>query len=117
MSVVHEGHIHHVTSPATWEQAVADGTFTESTLDRSLEDEGFIHCCDPEQLPFVLSTFYSGVTHDLLLLTIDPELLESKLVREVGNPETGELFPHVYGPINPSAVIETTLLTPPHVRG
>jgi uncharacterized protein (DUF952 family) len=106
--------IHHVTSPQTWERAVTEGTFTESTLDRSLEQEGFIHCCDPGQLDFVLTNFYAGVPHDLLLLTIDPELLESRLVREVGNPETGERFPHVYGPINPDAVVETRLLTPPH---
>ena len=54
--------------------------------------------------------------HDLLLLTIDPELLESRLVREVGNPETGEKFPHIYGPLNPSAVVETQILHPPHTR-
>ncbi|WP_404385844.1 DUF952 domain-containing protein [Knoellia locipacati] len=114
MSVIGDGRIHHVTAPETWERAVAEGAFTESTLGRSLEDEGFIHCCDPAQLEFVMTTFYADVPHDLVLLTIDPELLESRLVREVGNPETGETFPHVYGPINPSAVVETRLLTPPH---
>ncbi|GGB78740.1 hypothetical protein N798_15375 [Knoellia flava TL1] len=116
MSVVDDGRIHHVTTPDTWARAVADGTFTESTLDRSLEDEGFVHCCDAAQLDFVLTTFYAAVPHDLLLLTIDPELLESRLVREVGNPETGETFPHVYGPINPSAVVATRVLHPPHGR-
>lgn len=109
--------IHHVTAPATWERAVADGTFTESTLGRSLEDEGFIHCCDPAQLDFVMGAFYAAVPHDLVLLTIDPGLLESPLVREVGNPETGEEFPHIYGPLNPSAVVGTQLLHPPHARG
>lgn len=114
MSVIAEGHIHHVTSPQTWERAVLEGTFTESTLGQSLEEVGFIHCCDPAQLDFVLATFYADVPHDLLLLTIDPELLESRLVREVGNPETGEKFPHIHGPLNPSAVVETQLLRPPH---
>ena len=114
MSVIGDDHIHHVTAPETWERAVAEGAFTESTLGRSLEEEGFIHCCDPAQLDFVLTTFYADVQHDLLLLTIDPELLESRLVREVGNPETGETFPHIYGPLNPSAVVETQLLRPPH---
>ncbi|KGN37831.1 DUF952 domain-containing protein [Knoellia subterranea] len=106
--------IFHVTAPETWERAVAEGTFTESTLGRSLEEEGFIHCCDEEQLDFVLANFYAAVPHDLVRLTIDPTLLESPLVREVGNPETGEEFPHVYGPLNPSAVIATKLLHPPH---
>lgn len=114
MSVVGDAQIHHVTSPQTWAEAVEAGTFTESTLGRSLAEEGFIHCCDPPQLGFVMATFYVDVPHDLLLLTIAPELLESRLVREVGNPETGEQFPHVYGPLNPSAVIETQLLKAPH---
>lgn len=116
MSVIGTGRIHHVTSPQVWEQAVAEGVFTESTLGRSLAEEGFIHCCDPAQLDFVLTTFYADVPHDLLLLTIDPELLESRLVREVGNPETGETFPHIYGPLNSSAVVDTELLHPPHTR-
>jgi len=106
--------IHHVTAPQTWAQAVEDGTFTESTLGRSLEEEGFIHCCDPDQLDFVLGAFYGDVPHDLVLLTIDPDLLESPLLREVGNPETGEEFPHIHGPLNPSAVVATTVLHPPH---
>ncbi|MFC7485785.1 DUF952 domain-containing protein [Knoellia sp. CPCC 206453] len=108
--------IHHVTAPDTWARAVEDDTFTESTLGRSLEDEGFIHCCEADQLDFVLSNFYGGVAHDLVLLTIDPALLTSPLVREVGNPETGEQFPHIYGPLNPSAVVATQLLHPPHTR-
>ena len=116
MSVIGDARIHHVTTAATWARAVEERTFTESTLGRSLEDEGFIHCCDPAQLDGVLTRFYSDVPDELLLLTIDPELLTSPLVREVGNPETGETFPHVYGPINPDAVIETQVLHPPHAR-
>lgn len=114
MSVIGDARIHHVTSPDTWAAAVEAGSFTESTLGRSLEEEGFIHCCDPAQLDGVLARFYADVPHDLLLLTVDPELLESRLVREVGDPESGETFPHVYGPINTSAVVETRTLTPPH---
>ncbi|EAP98197.1 hypothetical protein JNB_14573 [Janibacter sp. HTCC2649] len=106
--------IHHVTAPETWAKAVEDDTFTESTLGRSLEDEGFIHCCEEDQLGFVLTNFYAGVDHDLVLLTIDPALLTAPLVREVGNPETGEQFPHIYGALNPSAVVATELLHPPH---
>jgi uncharacterized protein (DUF952 family) len=106
--------IHHVTTPDTWAQAVEGDTFTESTLGRSLEEEGFIHCCEADQLDFVMTTFYGEVEHDLVLLTIDPALLTSPLVREVGNPETGEQFPHIYGPLNPSAVVATELLRPPH---
>ena len=49
-----------------------------------------------------------------VLLTIDPERLSAPLVREVGNPATGEEFPHVYGPLTPDAVVATRVLHPPH---
>ena len=32
------------------------------------------------------------------------------LVREVGNPVTGEQFPHLYGPLNVDAVTEVRRL-------
>ncbi len=81
--------IHHVTAPDTWAQAVEDDTFTESTLGRSLEEEGFIHCCEADQLDFVLTNFYGGVDHDLVLLTIDPALLDGAAGARGGQPRDG----------------------------
>jgi uncharacterized protein (DUF952 family) len=40
----------------------------------------------------------------MLLLAIDPEKLTSELRDEEGRP--GELFPHVYGPINREAIAD-----------
>ncbi len=70
----------------------------------SLSKEGFIHCCDREQLPGVLQRYYEGVD-GLVLLRLDIAKLKPTLVREntVGGTE---LFPHLYGPINPDAIIE-----------
>ena len=36
--------------------------------------------------------------------------LEAPLVREVGNPVTGEEFPHIYGPLDVNAVTEVRRL-------
>ena len=71
----------------------------------SLESEGFIHCCDKQQLEGVVQRYYKGID-DLKLLLIDPGRLEARLVHEntVGGEE---LFPHVYGPINADAILDT----------
>jgi len=70
----------------------------------SIDSEGFVHCCKLEQLQGVLERYYSGV-EGLMLLHIDPELLQPELVYEntVGGEE---LFPHVYGAINMDAVLK-----------
>lgn len=98
--------IYHITSRRAWGRARAEGDYRSE----SLEDEGFIHCSTEEQVIPVAENFYKGQT-ELLLLVIDPERLSSDLKWEPpaggtpppGVPE-GDLFPHVYGPINLDAV-------------
>ncbi len=48
------------------------GEYRWSTLGRTLEEEGFIHCSTPEQVPGVLARYYASYADDLLLLTVDP---------------------------------------------
>jgi uncharacterized protein (DUF952 family) len=75
-----------------------------------LDDEGFIHCSTSEQLRDVALRHFSG-QNDLILLTIDPALLDAPIVYE-DLYDTGEEFPHVYGPITVSAVVSAT----PHLE-
>ena len=49
-----------------------------------------------------------------MLLTIDSGRLGVPLRFEVGDPATGELFPHIYGPLDVDAVVATRVLPPPH---
>lgn len=106
--------IYHLADPADWAAAQSAGAYTRSTRGRSLEDEGFVHCSDAAQWPVVRRTFYGDLPGPLLLLEVDEARLTSPLVREVGNPATGETFPHVYGPLDVGAVVGTTRLDPPH---
>ena len=71
----------------------------------SLDQEGFIHASRATQIVGVLDRYYSGV-NDLLKLTIDTDLLDatSTLKEELAE-SIGEIFPHVYGPINKSAIV------------
>ena len=106
--------IYHLAEEPDWEQAQRDGSYTRSTRGVSLEEEGFIHASSEQQWPFVRSRFYADVTGPLVLLHIDEARLTSEVVHEVGDPATGETFPHVYGPIDVDAVVDTTVLHPPH---
>ena len=94
----------HITPRADWEHAVAKGEYRSDDL----ATEGFIHCLILEQMPYVHGKFYKDRT-GLVVLRIDAERLKPPLKWE--NPhETLKLFPHVYGPINPHAVVEVVPL-------
>ncbi|GAB2753598.1 DUF952 domain-containing protein [Terrabacter koreensis] len=106
--------IYHLAEEADWEQARRDGSYTRSTRGVSLEEEGFIHASSEQQWPVVRARFYADVAGPLVLLHIDESRLTPEVVHEVGDPATGESFPHVYGPIDVDAVVDTTVLPPPH---
>lgn len=100
--------IYHLTSRQVWRDSQARGDYRVE----SLESEGFIHCSTRTQVLPVAEKYYGG-QQDILLLEIDPSLLSSELRWEPpsggapppGVPE-GELFPHVYGPINLEAIVK-----------
>lgn len=90
--------IYHVTSPANWESYVGKPSYQTE----SLHSEGFIHCSYENQLPGVLKRYFSGVKK-VTVLTINSEKLKSKLVEEKST--GGEIYPHIYGRLNHSAVV------------
>ncbi|HET6967436.1 MAG TPA: galactose-1-epimerase [Ornithinibacter sp.] len=106
--------VHHLAEVDTWQEALRSGEYRWSTLGLTLEEQGFVHCSSAAQVAGVLGRFYADLDRDLVLLTLDPSRLASPLVWEVGDPATGEEFPHLYGPIRPDAVVATRLLHPPH---
>ncbi|MER7545064.1 DUF952 domain-containing protein [Actinomadura sp.] len=100
----------HIAERTHWESARASGApYTMSTLGRTLDDEGFIHCSsDMAQVAGVLARFYTGVPReDLVLLTVDVTRLDAPVRYE---PAGDDVFPHVYGPIPVSAVIDVRSL-------
>jgi len=94
----------HICPRGEWMQALQAGMYQ----DKSLLQDGFIHCSQPEQLLDVANRFYRGIP-DLVLLSIDPDRLTSKICWE---PADGTLFPHIYGPINLEAVISVNDFRP-----
>ena len=79
------------------------------------EAEGFIHCCTAAQLEAVLARHFPDRS-GLVVLEIDPERLEAAVEWE-DTSGSGEMFPHIYGPIPRSAVMATTTLTATSEKG
>lgn len=93
--------IYHIVAVSSWEHQAESQQYVHA----SLEQEGFIHASRAAQIAGVLDRYYVGV-NDLLKLTIDTDLLDttSTLKEELAD-SIGEIFPHIYGPINKSAII------------
>ena len=102
--------IFHIATLADWEAAQVSGAYTTSTRGVTLEEEGFIHASRADQWEGVRERYYADVTEPLVLLEIDTELLDVPLVEEPPAPGLTETFPHLYGPLNPAAVVAVTPL-------
>lgn len=88
--------IYHITTAAEWADAQISGLYKAE----SLIAEGFIHCSTVEQLPQVANFYYTG-RKGLVVLEIAEERLSAEIKWEG---EEGQKFPHIYGPIELSAV-------------
>ena len=90
--------IYHITTKPEATRATHTGVYEPAAFGR----EGFIHCSYPHQVLAVANRLFRG-GHDMVVLEIDPAALGCRVVDE--NLEGGsELFPHVYGRLNMSAV-------------
>ncbi|WP_224276953.1 DUF952 domain-containing protein [Nocardioides lacusdianchii] len=100
--------IFHIATDADWRRTLETGTYSTSTVGRTLAEEGFIHASRREQVQGVFDRYYRGLGEHLVLLTIDPSRLTGAEVRveEVGD----DTYPHVYGPINRTAVVDVAPL-------
>jgi uncharacterized protein (DUF952 family) len=102
--------IFHIARQADWEAALAVGTYRQSTLGRTLEQEGFIHCSERHQVAGVANAFYRDVD-GLVLLVIDVDRVGADVRYEAVGGGT-ERFPHIYGPLNVAAVVEVHRFEP-----
>jgi uncharacterized protein (DUF952 family) len=99
--------IMHITTHKEWEKAQMEGEYSAP----SLKSEGFIHCSTLKQTADTANIFFRG-QNGLALICIDENKLKSECKYEdptgggQHDPNVGHLFPHIYGPINLSAVIK-----------
>lgn len=103
--------IFHIATLADWDAARATGAYTTSTRGRTLAEEGYIHASRGDQWQGVRERYYADVQEPLVLLVIDRDALTSPVLDEAV-PGSAETFPHVYGPIDPAAVVQVIPLVP-----
>ncbi len=89
--------IYRIETAEKWRQALA----LEEYLPDDYDTEGFIHCSALEQVTGVANALYGG-QKDLVLLCISQKALLSKTRWE---PTEGLYYPHIYGPLNTTAVV------------
>jgi uncharacterized protein (DUF952 family) len=94
----------HLCSHQDWQQAQLSGDYRTGSLD----EVGFIHCSKPEQILKVANHYYPAA-RDLVLLWIDPTKLRPVLRWESSD---GDIFPHLFGPLNLDAVISVSEFSP-----
>lgn len=100
--------IFHIATESDWRRTLETGTYTTSTVGRTLAEEGFIHASRRDQVAGVFERYYRGLGERLVLLTVDPaRLTDAEVVVE---PVGDDTYPHVYGPINRSAVVDAAPL-------
>lgn len=90
--------LNHVLTEADWHAAVQAGIYAPPELHR----DGFLHCCTPAQLEFVMRRHFAGVV-DLLVLLFDTQDVAVPVQWVKSEPDQ-DPFPHLYGPIPCDAV-------------
>ena len=102
--MAHPARLFHLALAADWRAAEHAGEYRMSTLGRTLEDEGFVHMSYAHQVPGVLAAHFAEQAEPLVLLEVEPALLDVP-VRVETPPGEAQAFPHVYGPIPVTAVV------------
>jgi uncharacterized protein (DUF952 family) len=99
--------IYHLAIRDEWQQAMDSGlAYRRSTLGKSLEDVGYIHCSFAHQVQAIADLLYQG-RQDVVLLEIDPARVKAEM--RVETPDGGdEPFPHIYGPLPVEAVVQAS---------
>ena len=103
----------HICDRQDWDAVRENGVYAPD----SLRESGFIHCSRPDQVISVANEFYSKQS-GLVLLWIDPGKVRAEIRWEaaVGLPHGKQppagVFPHIYGTLNPDAVISVSGFSP-----
>lgn len=97
--------IYKIVPAANWDQAQERGRFDGAPVDTA---DGYIHFSTPAQVRETAARHFAGQT-DLVLVAVDADRLGTALRWEPSR--GGDLFPHLYGPLMPDAVVSSESLS------
>ncbi len=109
MTTQHDDVIFHMALLQDWQTGLEMGEYSC----QSLPMEGFIHFSRAEQVIATANRHYHGVS-GLVLLRVNVKKLTARLKYETA--PNGEIYPHLYGPLNLDAV-EKVVDFPPNTDG
>jgi len=114
--VVQPARVYHLATVSELRSHRSGGAYAPPSLGR----DGFIHCTStPATVLEVARDYFGSVAEPLAILEIDPARLGAPLRFEapspipgsgVGHLASGELFPHLYGPLELEAVTGAAIL-------
>jgi uncharacterized protein (DUF952 family) len=96
--------IYKICPESLWRQAEAAGRFDGASVDRA---DGFIHFSTQSQARETAARHFAGIDR-LMLIAVDAGALGNGLRWEPSR--GGELFPHLYGPLSLTAVLDAAPL-------
>src|SRR5688500_3172461 len=95
-------YIYHVAPAERWRSWPAHAPYQPAEY----VADGFVHCTAGESLTLaVANRYYREAPGPFVLLTLNVERLGAPLRWEESGDDLAPQFPHLYGPINPEAVV------------
>lgn len=98
--------IFHLVTKEDWKNHINNSEYTPQSID----EQGFIHCSSGKNIEDTANRLFKG-KENVMLLVINTALVDHAIKYEA-DPETGEEFPHIYGPLNTGAVIDKIEIVP-----
>jgi len=98
------GITYHLVPSSVWDT----GKSSEWYKPEAYDVDGFIHCTNGiDQLVDIANMFYVTDAREFRVLILDA----GRITSDVRYDDDGQLFPHIYGPLNTSAVIGELAVT------
>ena len=94
--------VYKIVSRAAWEEAAAKGRFDGAAIDLN---DGYIHLSTGSQAQETARLHFNGQA-GLVLVALSVEALGEVLKWEPSR--GGQLFPHLYGPLDPALALDVT---------
>ena len=95
---------YHLVPEEVWQTQRLDSEY----LPEAFPHDGFIHCTNGlDELLNVANRYYVDDAREFIVLALDL----SRVTAEVRYDDPGQLFPHIYGPLNTDAIVHKTTVT------